>query len=414
LIYIIANKKEKESVATKSYMIILALITISLSLTLPYLYLQYLPALFVLFLIAILFRKYIYTGYIRHLVIILVISILGFFVAFGHVFLQTKILKRATSFPAMELTYLENGEIIKTDNYKINNTSDESKTDSSPSTNKNSNLTKLTSKIKNNEIFSGYINPMFNVAWNAMMIKNIRMPDNILSLGAYLWILLSIILIPISIIKKNWMLLTIMAFSLVFGLSTQLGILEVSTYRGRSGWYLMFLTSIGAIFIADYIITKKLDSKKIILPLIAILGVMGIIKPPVYYRPYYTEPYSIIKKAINDSPQASFNIITRDKHIGVLSDNLSIKMLSADSIREPCGKDICLIVIEKELMVVDPILSQQALAIDKNFQTFNQLQNEARAKNQIQIQEIKAMPQFSSYKLYWSNEKIDIYEYRKL
>jgi hypothetical protein len=418
LILITANST-KAGYQARSF-IIFGIITAALSLTLPYLYIQYLPTLVVLILIALLFKKYLKTDYLKHLVVILIISIIGFFVAFGHVYLQTKILKRATNFPAMELTYLDNGEIIKTDNYQIDSVSSDGQNTASLSDNTlqehsaGTQVNDFFKKLKQTDIFVQYITPMSNIAWNAFMIKNVRMPNNVLSLGAYLWIVLSVILIPISIIKKNMIFYTISVFSLVFGISTQFGILEISTYRGRSGWYLMLLTSIGLAFIIDYIIANKIDGKKLILPAIIALGVVGIIKPPVYYRPYYVKPYEIIRSIVKKSPEASISIITRDKHISVLSDNISAKVLEDNAIKEPCAKDICLLVVENELTAVDPVLSQQASAIDKNFQAFAKQQNEERLKNAAQIQKIKSMPEFKSYKLYWRNSDIEIFKYESL
>lgn len=422
LIIIIANNSqiyENKNKDRNLLLVIFSIIIVALSLTLPYFYIQYLPTLLVLFLIALMFRKYFNADYIKHLIMILVISAIGFAIAFGHVYLQTKILNRATDFPGMELTYIQNGEIVTTDNYQMSDPlPNDSGSAGSADTNKDHSIkTKINDafvKLKQQEIFISYITPMTNVAWNALTIKNIRVPNDILSLGAYLWILLSIILIPVSIIRKNTVLYTISVFSVIFGLATQLGVLEISTYRGRSGWYLMLLTSIGIAFIVDWIIAKRIDRHKFILPIIAILGIVGIIKPPIYYRPYYTQPYEVVKKMVVESPDASINVITRDKHINALSDNISTKVLAEEMVKEPCTKDICLIIIENKLMSVDPVLSQQASSIDKNFQVFAQQQNDAKSRNTELIKKIKNLPQFKSYELYWTNDNIEIYKYKSL
>jgi hypothetical protein len=416
LIFIIASNK---NIDRKISYIFFSIIITALSLTLPYLYIQYLPALAALILITLLFKRYIESSYIKHLFIILTISIIGFVIAFGHVYLQTKVLKRATSFPGMELTYIENGEIITTDNYRLNASSNSST--NAASLNSDSVLNTAQAKIadtlgdlKENEIFVHYINPMFNIAYNAFMVKNIRVPSDIVSLGAYLWIFLSAILIPISLKRKSFILYTISVFSVVFGISTQFGILEISTYRGRSGWYLMFLTSIGLAFIIDHIIAKRIDGNKFIPPIILAFAITGIIKPPVYYRPYYIKPYEIVRDIIKDFPQSSIDIMTRDKHIGALSDRISTNILTDDAAKIPCNKNICLIIIEKHLMAIDPVLSQQASAIDKNFQVFAKQQNNMESSNMALTEKIRIMPEFKSYELYWDDSNVEIYKYKGL
>jgi hypothetical protein len=422
LIAIIANDEKAhkdENGCQLRLLAIFSIITTALSLTLPYLYIQYLPALSILVLIAFIFKKYFNPDYIKHLLIILIISIIGFILCFGHVYLQTKILKRATDFPGMELTYIENGEIVTTNNYQMSEPDPNNNGSTSASGTGKTNLFKTKidnalAELKQQEFFVSYVAPMSNVAWNALIIKNVREPKDLLSMGAYLWIILSIVLIPISIVRKNKIFYTISVFSLIFGVATQFGILELTTYRGRSGWYLMLFTLIGGAFILDWIIAKKIDRHKFILPIIAVLGIIGFVKPPTYYRPYYTSPYEVVKDIVSKSPTASVNIITRDNHISVVSKNISTENLTEEKIKEPCARNICLIIIENKLLSVDPVLSQQASSLDKNFEFFTKQQSDLKSKNTALIEKIKIMPEFKSYELYWEDNNLQIYKYKAL
>lgn len=455
MIYIIAETQELKQKRFAS--IFFLLLVTCLSLTLPYLYVQYLPALAVLFLIVLIFRKHFDRQYFSRLLMVIIVSAIGFLVAFGHVYLQTKVLKRGTNFPAMELTYIENGEIVTTNNFQqaatvsqadsANTEGDNANTEGDntntptasaiPSqTNTDSNKSTLkdkfeilidksvsfiktsyknsTDKITKNEFFLAYVSPMSKTAWNALMVKNVRTPDSILSIGAYVWIFISMILVPISIHKKNNLLFTVSVFCIVFGVCTQFGIMEIGTYRGRSGWYLMLFTLVSVSLIGDNVLSSfRKISDKVLLLIIVLLGASGLLSPPTYYRPYYSEPYEIIRDITRESPKALLNVLANDSHLSIVSTNVTVNALSSEALEKRCYNDICLIIIENQLRAVDPVLSQQASSIDKNYQLFNQQQAEAKQRNAEQILAIKKLPQFSSYKLYWKNENIDIYEYQK-
>ena len=398
---------QKESALHTQLLVIYGLTITALSLTVPYLYIQYLPAVFIFSLIIFIARKRFDRLYVKRIIAILLITILGFFIAFGHVYLQTKILKRATSFPAMDLVRFEDNQLITQNNYTVADSSSNSSTSTDAIKTKPN---RLIDSILQKEIFIKYITPMSNIARDAFSLKNIRQPDAILSIGAYLWIIFSFFVIPFALKYKNSGLLLVSVFSVVFGIATQFGILEISTYRGRSGWYLMLLLLIGLVLLYDKLMRSELKNKTLILVILVLFSFMVVVKPPTYYRAYYTDGYKIINNIVNSSPNSTISLIADDKQLSLVSDKISTLPFNEGSLKNPCLANRCFIVLEKKLLTIDPVLSQQAIAGDKDFDDFYNKQNNTKLLHEEQIKRIQSTSEFKNYSLFWENENIQIYE----
>lgn len=91
-----------------------------------------------------------------------------------------------------------------------------------------------------------------------LRVKRLRVPVEFpLSIGVYIGLLLSFFVLLFGIVRRRLDLFTLGIFIFLFGVSCITGILEFSTYAGRSGWYFM----LGSIWLGGIIVKKFYDQE---------------------------------------------------------------------------------------------------------------------------------------------------------
>jgi hypothetical protein len=402
LLYLVIDLKELNRLI--KYLLFL-LFCIGLALTVPYLFVQFIPALFMVWILSLISRKKI-PGLARYLFVLIIISIIGFFIALGHVMLQTKILHKnigESGFPSIPISIQVNDKLLFTNNYQgnilnmglaVNNSGQKTKNISSEPP-----LNTFLNKLDN---YFPSLAPMFNSGIDAIHIKNIRPFGDLLSDGAYILMILSLFLLTL----QNKAVIVLGGFNIIFGIAIQTGVLELSYYRGRSGWYLLLLS----ILLIVYIFYKlpKFWQKRI-LWLFLILSISAILLPPIYYRPYYESEYSEVQK-IAVSQKSELGVISDQTNINYIASNIERFNFTVDSYSACESLPRCILDLKKNQFIVNPILSQQALSQDKESQEFDQQQAKLRHNQVILTNEIENNPEFKKFKLIYEDNNIQIYE----
>lgn len=367
------------------YFIFFLLLIFALSITVPYMLIGIISTIGVFFLYLFANKQKKYSLFVFKL---LIIASFGLLVAFGHVFLQTKILHpKENGFPKIPIINTEKETVSVTNNY-------------------------TNSYLSNKNIFiNKYIYPLYTSGIDILKIKKIRRIDSIISAGAYVWIIISFFAFIYSTKKKNETLLIISFFSIIYGIITQSGILEMSYYKGRNGWYLMLLSILGASFIFDIIYKNKY--KNIFMILFIILFFYSFTSPPIFYREYFIEPFNIANKIKQNFPNQKIQFITNYKEISLLSNNFSIKPLNPSSLELNTSINNQFLILNKKYFYPDPTKYHLLLTGDKNFQVFRSIQNRKEQEQKKTNDLINNSDKFNSYKIYYENKNIIIYEYKK-
>lgn len=372
----------------------------ALALSVPYLLVQLIPAIIFLNIIVLVTIKKLDREYLAFISKIFVISILGFILAFGHVYLQSAISKKnnAHSFPQIAIAESQDSGFAPSTN--LEKTSDFLEDHSW-----------MPARVKNSAIVKNYLFPMIMTGSDVILVKEIRPLNTIVSIFAYLWIIISLAMIYLGIRRKKNILLALGSFILVFGTATQTGILEMSTYRGRSGWYLLLFVLISSIYFLDTVI-KKIP-RSVTYALFVILLIASFIKPPVFYRPYFLEYFSQAKEITHQFPNQKILLITDKWRVAVVSKNFSYSQLKPNFVEDTCEYDQCFIILEKKFFEVDPILSQKLIVIGRDLNDFKINQAIQKKAQEESIEAIKNSPNFSKYKIYWEDENLSIYKFEK-
>jgi hypothetical protein len=265
--------------------------------------------------------------------------------------------------------------------------------------------------IANNRLIQSYILPSLMTGKDVLKVKNIRPLNSVLAIGAYLWITICILSCYYVVKKKKMELLLVIPFSVIFGLSTQTGFLEMSTYRGRSGWYLLFFALIGVLYFIDSVIDKI--PKKLSYTLFLIIFIADFLSPPTYYRDYFIEPFVQALAIGKRFPNQKILFITNEKKVIIVSDQFYSQPLALESLGDKCQYDKCFLIFEKKFLTVDPILSQKALAVDKDFKQFKSGQDRLKSQQEATTAALMSSPNFDRYQKYWEDENIAIYHFVK-
>ena len=357
--------------------------TVALALTVPYLFVVILPAALIIFFVVLIFQKRFNAGYPRYLLTINLILIVGFVVSFGHIYIQSNILKRYSGFPRIATTYYESdGTQVITLNNELADT------------------LHLPRFIKNNS----FLRPMVGTGYDLLRVKNIRSAKSVLGLGAYLWIAFSFFLLAYASRKKNTILLTVAVLSVFFGLCAQTGMFEMSNYRGRSGWYLLMLSIFGLVLFTDQVYSKKMFQWVLVGSVI--IAATGFYLPPQYYRTYYGKEFEIVIQIARSYPDKKINLIASNHELSMVAENITAQ----DFIPENLVNSDTFLILEKEILCPDPVLSQGAVSTDKNFVEYNKQFEASENKLKSAIDSIKSDENFKKYNKYFENEDFVIYE----
>lgn len=420
-----------DGLSRRSIFICYAINACALALTVPYLFVQYLPVLFIFTGILWWQRKHFPAGYVSVLIYFCLITLVALAVGVGHVFLQTRIIRHTIdAFPEIPIVETSGDQIAIRSNYKSANEYDiiEAATDLEPTTPSTVDSNQLVDVVtvpddssmdteqrwwqtfKQKPLVANNVLPIIEVVKELLRVKNIRSGNSLLGLGAYIWILLSVGLFVYGLRSKLPWLSLVALGSLVFGISTQTGILELSYYRGRSGWYLLLLAQLGAASIIDLWYRPKW--RKWLYGGLILLYVGSFMSPPVFYRPYYTEPFTVAKQLELNFPNQTVHFITDIWQLVMVSENFTTASLTASSVQNAPETAERFMIMEKESFTVDPVLSQQAYSTDTSFVEFTNRQKVLHDNVETAMTEIKQLPEFSDYVIYWENEHIIIYRYQ--
>lgn len=372
--------------STKISLVLFSIFSVCLALTVPYLLITIIPAYLITYLIILIARKNFSKRLPRYILFFNLILAGGLIISFLHVFVQSSVLERYYGFPNVQVA--PEKPIIETE-------TDIQKIDSGELTD-GLHLPKF---VTNNS----FLNPIIGTSIDILKIKNIRSASSVLGLGGYLWIAFSVFLVMYSIRKKNAVLLTIAACSIVFGLATQTGILEISTYRGRSGWYLLLLSLMGIIMFFDELKIKKILNW--VLGASLILAASGFLYPPIFYRPYYEDEFKRIKNISQEYRDKIILVVAREKYLRLVAPNIETLELNPSSL----GKDNTFVVIEKKIFKPDPTLSQAAISTDKNFSQYNKRFEILNTKLSEKNEQIMSSEQFSKFSKIFEDENFEIF-----
>lgn len=327
------------------------ILTLAMSVTVPYFFVQYTASLLVLVFIALLFKKRFPRKFILRLLLMTAISACGLFAGYLHVMLQTSIHSN-TYFPVISSAISEdiNSSSISSNFEFIGNES-----------------------VR--EFLTGTVLPLTFAGYDIIKIKVLREANSLLSIGAYVWMLVVGAMALYGIKKKRKSLIVLSILSFVYGFITQTGMVEMTTYKGRSGWYFLLLATLGMTFYFDRINIGI--SRKFISLGMCVISLSIIIWPPTYYRPYHSEQYEILNEYIsNHEVSVVYSFVPE---IGLVSENLEVRSISQEVVSQGMEEN-SVVILNKVMPEIDPVLSQQALATDKDFQNFNAYVYEAKEK----------------------------------
>lgn len=387
-----------EDFSDKKILLFYAIVTSALAITVPYLLVQLIPAIGFLLLIASLSKKALPEGYPAFIFKAFTISLCGFLLAFGLVYLQNTISDRTDvgNFPQITIAESQGSDLDITTN-----------------TEKSASFLErhrwLENIIGNNKIIKNYLLPMIMTGSDIILPKDIRSLGNATSLGAYFCILASLLLIYLGIKKKMPGFLVLGCLIVIFGLATQTGILEMSTYRGRSGWYLLLLTPIALVYFFDTYL-KKIPITLVRVTLILLI-LAPVINPLTFYRGYFTEYFTEAENISRQFPNQKILIITAERRAIAVSENFTYRQLDPDLIEDVCQFDQCFIMLENKYFEVDPVLSQKSIATDRDLKKFKAEQAELKKYHNSVVDAVKNSKNFSKYKMYWENENLSIYKF---
>jgi hypothetical protein len=397
LVYILIKPTE---LPPRKILIFYIITVAALALSVPYLLVQFIPSIILLNFIALVAVKTLGKKYLVPLSKMSAILILGFILAFGHVYLQSQISKanNTHSFPQIIIAEDQDSGIIGSSNLD--------KTSSFLSRHK-----WLPEKIRENTIVKSYLVPMIMTGSDVMKVKGVRPLGSAVSIFAYLWIIISIAMVYFGIRKKNMVLLVLGTLVLVFGISTQTGILEMSTYQGRSGWYLLLFVLISSIYLLDMVI-KKIP-RVVLYVLLGLMFIASFISPPRFYRGYFTEYFTQAKAITHRFPNQRILFVSDWWRVSVVSKNSTYEPFEPNSVTNICDFDQCFVVFSNKFFEIDPILSQATLSSANSLETFKNQQVAQKQAHDQAVKDVKNSNYFSSYRLYWENENISIYQFIK-
>ncbi|MCX6809789.1 MAG: hypothetical protein NTZ65_03535 [Candidatus Berkelbacteria bacterium] len=355
---------------------------IALAVTVPYLFVTLIPAFLTVFIIVLIFKSSFEKKYSRYLLQLILILFIGFAFSFGHLFIQSNILKHYAGFPGIPVATEDNGETTLTSNNEV------------------ANQYHLPNFISANS----FLKPMFGTGIDLIKIKKLRPINSVLGLGAYLWIAFSIYLLVYAIRKKNSALVVVATFSIIFGVHTQTGLFEMSYYRGRSGWYLLLLSILGIVLFLDQVYSSKL-SRWFLAACVAI-SITGFFLPPVFYRSYYDDEFKIASQIVKQFPDTAILLVATNSQLKIVASNISTLDLDPANL----GNTNAFLIIDKKMLIPNPVLSQSAISTDSNLDEFNGRYEDKEKKIENINAQIESSEDFKKYKKYYENGDFIVFD----
>ena len=425
----------------------------ALSLTVPYSYGQFIVSLVFLWILMVVFRKRFNFKYeLRYLFFLIFVFCMGIVLAYGHVkfrnlitlhFYGTRIeLPLLTNFDANKKK--TSWEVLSEYVFKKKFLKEELRNDQKNKDQNNDFISEKRGNISIN-IQSSNKNqkkklkllPNLNITdWDRieyiittlLSVKDIRTIStewsirNLLAIGSYAWILFCFGILFYSIFKKNRLFFMIAIFNLSYGLFIQTGIFAAPAYKGRSGWYLMLGAILASILLFNYGIEilrqRRLLNLKWIAGFLIFLYSMAWINPPSFYRKFHEDIFKVVNSLSLDFPDQRIEILTNAGDAAIISMQyfrikpVSIPYLKINSKRKDLIKAV---ILEKKIKRVDPFLSGVGLVGAKDFEDYDQREQERIGRQKEKFDKIRELIQkneeYKEYKSYFENENIEVYIY---
>ena len=422
----------------------------ALSLTVPYAYGQFIVSLIFLWILMVIFRKRFDFKYeLRYLFFLIFVFCMGIVLAYGHVKFRNLITLYFYD-ARIELPILTNFNVNQKRDLAIlseyvskkKSLKEELRNDQKNKDQNNDFISEKRADIilniqSENQKKKPKLLPNLNITdWDRieyimttlLSVKDIRTIStewsirNLLGISSYVWILFCFGILFYSIFKKNRLFFMIAIFNLSYGLYIQTGMFAAPAYKGRSGWYLMLGAILASILLFNYGVEilrqRRLFNLKWIAGFLIFLYSMVWINPPSFYRKFHEDIFKVANSLSLDFPDQEIEILTNAGDVVIVSmqyfkiSPVSIPYLKINSKRKDLIK---VVILEKKIKRVDPFLSGVGLVGAKDFEDYDQKEEERIGRQKKEFDEIRGLIQnneeYKEYKLYFENENIEVYIY---
>lgn len=390
---------KKDDFSQKNHLILYSIFLVALSLTVPFLYVQYIPIL-TIFSIVIWLLK-VDQKYKSYLLKFYLLTLVGFIVAIGHVYLMTQVVHKNGSFPEIQFTVLENDQLVTKSNYNSSKLIDaNSKT-----------RWKILNQIIENGFVKNNIIPIINTGQDVFRPKGI-VPFSKSSVKTYGWIFVSLLVCIYSFYKKNIVWSSIFLFTALYGFANITGIFELGSYRGRSGWYFLILAIFGLSLLFDHLFERYNLERKIyvIQWFLLILFALSFASPPSYNSYYCIDIFPTVSKIVQDNPGKDFAFYTDDYQVDLLSKKIkTIALKDFPDKKLPTGT-LVFAIFEKNYCdnVSDGL--KTSLANDIGFKANESAKTKEHIAQQRQIDNIKNSQDFAAFTSYIEKSNYSVYK----
>lgn len=394
-----------------------SLLGLALAVTVPYFFIQFFFVIFALFIISCVWRQ---PFSWKRCIVFMFIVVLCIGVAVGHVYLQTKVLHRGGSFPEIPIITNENNEVLLISNFDDSVTEDPNNgivvdQTSGPSASDESVVERAFGSAFFDRLqqFTWYqqMRPMILTIMDVFSFKQIRPANTLLNIGAYAWFVIAIVMLVSGLKTRSPLWIVVAVASIIYGFVIQTGSLELSFYRGRSGWYLLWLALFGIVVIFERYYRPAW--KWPILVAGFITAIWAVTHPPMFYRPYYREVFDASWLSIDATARPRLFIISRQHLLGLMYPSAVILPYDVPTLLLPDSASNRYLIFEKDFYTVDPVLSQQGLNGDADYSVFYEQQTMQKAAFDQTSAAMQSSPQFTNYTAVWQNDHIVIYQWKR-
>jgi hypothetical protein len=363
------------------------LFSAALAVTVPYFYVQLIPSLFFVLLIVIFFKR---AGFDKRSVWkSFLFACLGLLLAFAHVYFQTQVRVKNDAFPEIQFVDEQEGNLISKNNrdFDFGNI-------------KNPQL----NKILTSSFFQKNILPLYGTGIDILRAKGIRSPLDLSQIKTYGMILISVIVFMYGIKKKKFGLVLFSGLIFFYGVSLQTGILELSFYRGRIGWYFSMLTPILLAYFLDEFEYKEKVEYALYGVLILAYG-LSFVSPPTFNRHYCPGLFDLAKE-ITYKTNKTIKLLTNESDIQLYSEQIQVYPLNKGSI-DSFDEDY--IIFEKKFCSGISDRDSKVLANDLTYQAGLTNQQSEKRKTKALFDSYKQSSRFTGYTPFWQNDYFEVW-----
>lgn len=188
---------------------------------------------------------------------------------------------------------------------------------------------------------------------------DIRKISSVFDLAGYVVLIIFFCSLIYFFIQRNIALAVISFYGLFFGLITMLGVLDVTFFKGRSGWYFLLTTAIGISIIFTKIFQKRLQVLLAFSSLFLINFAVFTFSPIEHYRYLDEKIYFEIKRIIKNENYSDLILINNDIPYVEIVDSKINSMNIEDILTLDPKKYNILIILDFDSKILDPVLSRQ-------------------------------------------------------